>query len=1124
MDAKEAVQKFVDENPSLLEELKEAYGKFITQQEDILSGLLIQKSDAENKRKEMYAEEKLNGYSREGMNARQELSMQINKLSLLIISQQNVVLAIKNGGDLASFTDKKGERHENIPSLLKVETTVIAFDEETILVDPTPPYLPIINEEIFKSKGYVFDSIRLSPDEYILAVHGYKEIDTTIENGEIKKSLIVVSSAEQGYVLVTLDQLVLINDYYYTKAKAIEQKSALESTKRQEDYYDKQPEERRQSVFNQRNFYQSLPSAVKKKVTVEKWDTLSLSEKESFYKPHKKYGPKRLKAKLDDQHMWLSFHNMYERFVNPEYISPKRGFAHPEVFAYWAQFREMMKWKLNDIKVQREIDSENYKTAIETSFGESNTNDTLVGEYGILVKRQNGDKINLQEIEQIQIAWALVQSTFGYLKDMAVGCRLKISHTGTKLVFASKAVGMYLPKQKTISVSAKSGNDQFGHIMAHETAHFIDNILGSENGKRYLSDDFEGTAGRIASFLRKNMNEKTESEYLNATKECFARALEQHFAISVSGEGAELIASTEKSRIRTYFTEGAYLNQKAYNEIKPMIEEFLAKYLKPKQNDILESIPQRIDRTNDEINIRNEEIAGELRKRIRKAQEDAGVREGEGDFREIDNEIAYSYAKENNLWIDDLYSLGRPFTNGNENTNAFNEFENKVYKSNSLSNSISMNNLFEKIRLHNLFFPNTTYDFIGFTGIINTGNGKPYVEPIYSQDFIKEATYATQNEISDYMINIGFEKLTPSKFKKDHIEVSDLHPRNVLKDKNGDIYVIDAEFKNLKKEQMEEKEYKFPIGTSVEIIDDVKNKKNNYEVVGHENYNEYYGWETKIKDVNGEVVTMFENLLEPKTVEEQTEIIEPMDETITVVYPNIKSCLLAEGDEESHYIYEGKQFVSAGEKWEITGFFKYGVIITHLPKHKLHDKKDERELTFTELRELYSLGDLDIFGIDSLAKLNHCIKLIEKCIDMVDLSQELATEKEAHNKTKESLPKEFDFALSKTEPIYINMPALGTLPERNVKLIYDQDNFIYDIFDNGEEVGVMGEKKVIENIENGMYIITQEPAAIVLSPARQEIEIAYLEAKEIITEFGGDMEELENNYKEALEILAEVEK
>jgi len=146
---------------------------------------------------------------------------------------------------------------------------------------------------------------------------------------------------------------------------------------------------------------------------------------------------------------------------------------------------------------------------------------------------------------------------------------------------------------------------------------------------------------------------------------------------------------------------------------------------------------------------RNEEISNELKSRIGKAHEDTGIRKGDGegkDLREIDNKIAYDFAKETNTWIDSFDSLGKRFTGGNEHTTVVEEGKQKIYKSNNLSNTISLNKFFDKIKFHNLLFPYTAYKFEGFAGIKDTGRGKPYVEPVYSQDFI--------NYVKEYVRNL----------------------------------------------------------------------------------------------------------------------------------------------------------------------------------------------------------------------------------------------------------------------------------------------------------------------------------------------------------------------------------
>ena len=77
-------------------------------------------------------------------------------------------------------------------------------------------------------------------------------------------------------------------------------------------------------------------------------------------------------------------------------------------------------------------------------------------------------------------------------------------------------------------------------------------------------------------------------------------------------------------------------------------------------------------------------------------------------------------------------------------------------------------------------------------------NGHLYVEPIFKQDYIDNAVLASPKDISDYMEGLGFEKTGDASYSNGTFEVSDLHPRNVLKDNKGNIFVVDAEIKKEK--------------------------------------------------------------------------------------------------------------------------------------------------------------------------------------------------------------------------------------------------------------------------------------------------------------------------------------
>lgn len=187
-------------------------------------------------------------------------------------------------------------------------------------------------------------------------------------------------------------------------------------------------------------------------------------------------------------------------------------------------------------------------------------------------------------------------------------------------------------------------------------------------------------------------------------------------------------------------------------------------------------------------------FAHELQRRSAENQRNAqGNRPSlsEREILDIDNFAAEALAKEKNLWIEfsELFSIGIPAPSGVENDVYLAEEGHVVYKVNNLMTSKSVSNLLHRLMIHNSLFPQTRYELCGFSGF---GNGSIF--PILKQDYIIDATYATPIEIQTYMAALGFQKLTDSSFSNGNITVSDLFPRNVLKDKDGDIFIVDADF------------------------------------------------------------------------------------------------------------------------------------------------------------------------------------------------------------------------------------------------------------------------------------------------------------------------------------------
>ena len=151
--------------------------------------------------------------------------------------------------------------------------------------------------------------------------------------------------------------------------------------------------------------------------------------------------------------------------------------------------------------------------------------------------------------------------------------------------------------------------------------------------------------------------------------------------------------------------------------------------------------------------------------------------------------MAELYAKENGMWLplSDVFDLGVPGPSGNENdTYVSNDI---IYKVNNLLNTGSILRLLDRVMLHNNLFYDTAYTFHAFTGF----EGRT-IMPVLQQRLVKDSVPATAIEIETYMAAIGFTKQNDEgKFANGEFIVWDLVSRNVLRDKDGDIYVIDAE-------------------------------------------------------------------------------------------------------------------------------------------------------------------------------------------------------------------------------------------------------------------------------------------------------------------------------------------
>ena len=140
-----------------------------------------------------------------------------------------------------------------------------------------------------------------------------------------------------------------------------------------------------------------------------------------------------------------------------------------------------------------------------------------------------------------------------------------------------------------------------------------------------------------------------------------------------------------------------------------------------------------------------------LESRVAQAQRDArSIAEIEDDAR--------TFAKENGLWIPYTDIMKHtPFQSGNESDNYIDEEHGLLYKVNNLMHSHGrLADNFESVRLYNELFPETKLTFVGLTSVSKIGT----VFPVYTQEFINDAVFASEDDIKTYMHERGFESTT----------------------------------------------------------------------------------------------------------------------------------------------------------------------------------------------------------------------------------------------------------------------------------------------------------------------------------------------------------------------------
>ena len=244
----------------------------------------------------------------------------------------------------------------------------------------------------------------------------------------------------------------------------------------------------------------------------------------------------------------------------------------------WQPLLENIKGKRLDMNYQKQDYIDSYSKAVETAYGDSKTFNNLYNDFGVKIKKQNGTNFSKPEIEKLSKTLKKVYAHYGNLSELAGEYGLKISYADNCMQFARKAIGLYFSYHNAIGISFFNEEKQLSvaginHLpdvtLAHEVAHWLDSQKGKESHNFFASDKYGTLENKIATKFKEEIKLREKSnksatrigkadeihlgEYWHRTCECFARAMEQYYALKQGIDLSEEIAYARKDNFEEDF-------------------------------------------------------------------------------------------------------------------------------------------------------------------------------------------------------------------------------------------------------------------------------------------------------------------------------------------------------------------------------------------------------------------------------------------------------------------------------------------------------------------------------------------------------------------------------------------
>ncbi|MCD1653514.1 ssDNA-binding domain-containing protein [Treponema zuelzerae] len=379
---------------------------------------------------------------------------------------------------------------------------VYLANRKTILEEEYPSYLPPVH--IRRNTNYDIPAYKVRDNVYLLRESDELRRD---ENGKLQNPRIYK---------VSLDVYAALVNYHLEFDRA----AFLAVAKQNE-------ESRVKALKEGINEY---PAIREKDIPIipGRFDVRSISNTYTHRYPHIEHKPSRVSLKSTKSgRMGVEAFYFIQDMNNAYGGTLNRG----GIFRMHRECLDDVNQKILDMELQKADWESTWTKGRETSYGDTNLDDSLLQTYGIRVKRQNGENIYKKEIEELKIALDRVHSVFGNISDVSQAWGLKVSHAGNTKMHASKYIGLFTPYYRAIGISFAGGEAEASLTAIHEYAHFMDHLSGKELNAWHASDIPGTLENQIAVEFRGQMID-VKGAYWSRTCECFARAIEEYAQIT----------------------------------------------------------------------------------------------------------------------------------------------------------------------------------------------------------------------------------------------------------------------------------------------------------------------------------------------------------------------------------------------------------------------------------------------------------------------------------------------------------------------------------------------------------------------------------------------------------------